>query len=597
MKKVFLLAIVLTALSVSSAFFLVKVVDAFALDTVSTEAEKKQAEIETPKTNLTQFNSQNLDSLLYVIYFQMTGPGKGATKGSADAGAFGAVSNMISFTYTKPADTQSYVADVLQNMNIIAPPVYAQGLGFSALQPVLALWKIFRNIAYVFFVFIFLIIGFAIMFRQNLGGQTAVTVQQALPRIIVALLAVSFSYAIAGLMIDLMWLSMYFLITIFSGANLLPVSYTNNFSILNMNIFDVFTNTLSNGFATNSGALIGDFVKNMLNADPNLGNSNALANFAGGITNILATLILFVAVLYAMFKTFFALIKVYLEIILSIVFAPLILMMGAINGNAFGNWLKGLIANLAVFPVLLVFIIVGFMLINVGNDASISKLGEAGFVPPFVPGRSQAKTVGLAGGIAAIMLLPEVTAIMGKFKPQSIFEEFGGKAWENAMRGKEAGLRMGFGAARAPVGAAIGYYNREKFGLGGSPAKGAAAALIGGATAAYGPGRAARLGGRALSQYGEFAENLPGVAAAGEEFVARQAANYGIAPIITNINRLRVGRGVAPIATNNPRVRAIEEPPLGQVASPFTTQPGAEPPTRAQQQTNANRGGSNDVET
>ena len=55
-----------------------------------------------------------------------------------------------------------------------------------------------------------------IMFRSKVG-QAAITVQQAIPSILIALLAVTFSYAIAGFLIDLMYLMMYMLAGLFAG--------------------------------------------------------------------------------------------------------------------------------------------------------------------------------------------------------------------------------------------------------------------------------------------------------------------------------------------------------------------------------------------
>ncbi len=410
-------------------------------------------------TNFAKTSFYSLKYTAFGLIYMANGKPAGSDGGDfADAGAIGAVGKMIAFTYTQPASVETYIADVLQNMNI-AQPVYAQGLGFSALQPVLNLWKIFRDISYVFFVFIFLIIGFAIMFRKNLGGQAAVTVQQALPRIIVALLAVSFSYAIAGLLIDFMWILMYFLVTMFKGANLLPADYIENYSILNMNIFDVFTGIIGSNVAGESGTAVGKFVNDII--ANNGGLSNFLGGLANGLTSILATLIIFIAIIFAMFKTFFALIKVYFEIIMSVIFAPIALMMGAINGNAFGNWVKSLVVNLAVFPVMLVFIIIGFMLISPDTNAPLAEqLQETGFIPPFIPGRSAADTVGFVGGIAAIMFLPEVVGFVTKNKPSSIFDEIAPKAFQNAMTGNQlaapGALALGgglYGAGRGAVSA------------------------------------------------------------------------------------------------------------------------------------------------
>lgn len=365
----------------------------------------------------------------------------------ADGGAMGSVSKMIAFTYeNKAADTQTYIADVMQNAGIVEP-AYAQGLGFSSLRPILELWKVFRNIAYVFFVFLFLIIGFAIMFRKNLGGQTAVTVQQALPRIIVALLAVSFSYAIAGFLIDMMYVLMVFLIVIFQQSNLINADVADLGNqgerfILNQNIFQVFGEIITFNFVTDAGSIVGGAVQNMLNGN------NVIASGLGWISGVLAALIIFFALVFALFRTFFSLIKVYLEIILSIIFAPLILMLGAINSNAFGNWFKGLAANLAVFPVLLVFILIGQMFVNTNqplsqNGVLSSQFDESGFVPPFVPGRGNAQNIGLVVGIAAVMLLPEVVGMMAKYKPQSVFGDLSQTAWKNAMAGRNPGLATG----------------------------------------------------------------------------------------------------------------------------------------------------------
>ena len=50
-------------------------------------------------------------------------------------GVIGDVSRGIAATYNPPASTQTYVADLLESAKII-PEAQAQGLGFSALDPV-----------------------------------------------------------------------------------------------------------------------------------------------------------------------------------------------------------------------------------------------------------------------------------------------------------------------------------------------------------------------------------------------------------------------------------------------------------------------------
>jgi len=47
--------------------------------------------------------------------------------------------------------------------------------------------------------------AFMIMFRVRISPQTVITVQSALPKIIFTLILITFSYAIAGFLIDLMY--------------------------------------------------------------------------------------------------------------------------------------------------------------------------------------------------------------------------------------------------------------------------------------------------------------------------------------------------------------------------------------------------------
>lgn len=454
---------------VSSALFSASQVTALEKSSSVIESQTQfEQETTEDKTNITKTADLVFYSTAHSLLGMMAGCISDAcTNELADSGgAVQGMGRMIAGVYaSQPASVDTYIADVMQNMGIgIVQPAYAQGIGFSSLQPILSLWKIFRDIAYVFFVFVFLVIGFAIMFRRNLGGQTAVTIQQALPRIIVALLAVSFSYAIAGLLIDLMYLFMFFLTTIFSQANLIPNDVSGNLVkisfnpadpdgnfILNKDIITLYLGIITGNFAGKSAGIIGGLVDNAFSAT--IGQVGG--EIFGGIAHLLTALIIFFALIFAMFRTFFSLIKIYFEIILTIIFAPVILMLGAINSNAFGNWLKGLAVNLMVFPALLIFIIVGFVLVNFdgGNaSATTQQLSEGGFVPPFIPGRGTAQNIGLIAGIAAIMLLPEVASTVQKFKPSSVWDELTGKAISNAQAGAPAGAALG----GALVGGAVG---------------------------------------------------------------------------------------------------------------------------------------------
>jgi len=86
--------------------------------------------------------------------------------------------------------------------------------GLSQLQPI---WTTFRNITYILFALVLIFLGFAIMFRMKISPQAVITIQSALPRIILALILITFSYAIVGLLLDVMAFINNLIMKIFNG--------------------------------------------------------------------------------------------------------------------------------------------------------------------------------------------------------------------------------------------------------------------------------------------------------------------------------------------------------------------------------------------
>lgn len=299
--------------------------------------------------------------------------------------------NMIGMMYANPpASTGTYVADVLDNAHI-ATPAYAQGLGFAALDPILDLWKTFRNMAYLFFVLIFIIIGFMIMFRNKVNGAD-ITAQQAIPSIIVSLIFVTFSYAIAGFLIDLMYLIMFLMIGIFDTS-------LADANIIDFNIFQV--GALLFGQIWGSFNQNVDLITNMLSSL--VSNSNGLTDFAGYVGGLTLTLVLTIAVIFGTFKLFFELLKSYANVVVATVISPITLMMGAIPGNnAFVPWVRNIAGNLAAFPTVLFVVILYNQFTDLGNATT------GGFMPPFLLGRGQAGAIASLMGLALILALPEI---------------------------------------------------------------------------------------------------------------------------------------------------------------------------------------------
>lgn len=132
---------------------------------------------------------------------------------------FGFMGNLIALPYANPPASGVYWAySGLQNAGFIPKTYAAEGIGFAAIKPFMNLWKVFRDIAYMLLVLVLIAIGFMIMFRMKLNPQTVISVENSLPRIVISLLLITFSFAIAGFLIDLMYIIMAISISILSDA-------------------------------------------------------------------------------------------------------------------------------------------------------------------------------------------------------------------------------------------------------------------------------------------------------------------------------------------------------------------------------------------
>lgn len=282
-------------------------------------------------------------------------------------GAIPASTNMMALAFTNMPSSVEYIADVANTIRnpLGAQTAYAQGLGFSSLAPVLGIWKLMRNVAYFFFVIVFLVIGFLIMFRQKIGSQAAVTVQQALPQLVISLLLVTFSYAIAGLMIDIMYLIIYLMIGVFSSSDVFAGGKVPGMGP----IIDI---AFRNNIITNMMGLIGNSVGSIAGAVGNIAvdTLGLKQDWVSGwvvqsASNIVVTLILAIFILVSVFRVFFALLQAYVSIFFAVIFSPIQLLIGAIPGQkTFGQWIGNLFDNLMVFPTVIFILLIAFYFAN-----------------------------------------------------------------------------------------------------------------------------------------------------------------------------------------------------------------------------------------
>lgn len=360
---------------------------------------------------------------------------------TAESGALSGLAKAIALTYAvPPVSGVDYIAHQIHNFNPLKP-AYAQqtGIGFDLLTPVQKIWTAFRNASYVGFVIVFVVIGFMVMFRAHISPQAVATVQDSLPRIVIALILVTFSYAIAGLMIDIMFLLLNIAINLLIPADLSPEGAK---VVFEKSVFGIFLDSWTDIFgAVSSG------VQRVLEAVIQVGVLNKIIGFLGGsVIGIIAG----IAMLFIMVRVFLMLLTSYVTIILLTMFAPFFFLFQALPGRSGAKeWFRQMAASVSVFPsVALMIIFAGMLggLKGLGGSSTPQFTSEKIGHFPLLSGLIQADDVGKLIALGFLLMTPEVA--------KQIKEKIG-------IRGGP-GIAAGFAA----VGAAGGFAGRR---VAGSP--------------------------------------------------------------------------------------------------------------------------------
>ena len=103
-----------------------------------------------------------------------------------------------------PVNLALFFRDEVKNVPFLGDRVYAatyDNLPFEDL--VLGLWKLARNMAYAILSVIMIIVGVMIMVRKKVNPQLVVTIENAIPRVILGIFLITFSYPIGATIISL----------------------------------------------------------------------------------------------------------------------------------------------------------------------------------------------------------------------------------------------------------------------------------------------------------------------------------------------------------------------------------------------------------
>lgn len=352
---------------------------------------------------------------------------------SFEKSLIGKSSGVIAYMYDNPpANSSIALFDLGQTLGFIPRQVYAQGVGFSGLVPLLPIWRAFRNISYLLLAFVMVIIGFMIIFRRNIDPHTVITIQNALPRIIITLVLITFSYAIVGLLIDLMYVALFLVHAIFTSSGLLPEVREGIFGPTSMTTREaVTTGTLDKVFLMifpdHIVTITGDVMQALGLSGGSGGGSGPLgffntlnpvqfivdfvapgaADIARGALGLLGGFLVSLAMLFLFIRLLFLFISAYINIIVSLIFGPIQILSNAIPGtNAFNNWLRGLVGNLLVFVTAGVLFMVAMVFQEAANVAGAG--GDQLWTPPYYSlftNRTEAITALFSIGI--LMVIPQ----------------------------------------------------------------------------------------------------------------------------------------------------------------------------------------------
>jgi hypothetical protein len=262
----------------------------------------------------------------------------------------------------RPLSGISYLKKGLKKISII-PEAKAQtdGYGYQAMGILQPWWKNVRDASFTLLVLVTVITAFLIMFRVKISPQAVVTIQSFLPKLIITIILITFSYAIAGFLVDLMYLvyalaiklifpnrSFYFMWAIFNG---------NGGGIFLIFLMYVFFFVIS--------ALLG-FMFWMTNSILNtLAGTISFPIFV--LLIIIVALLLMLLLIFNIFKITWMLLKTTAQLFIAIIFSPLKIMASLLTNQSPLGFVKDIASNLIIFPIvgILMFLALEFEFLSV----------------------------------------------------------------------------------------------------------------------------------------------------------------------------------------------------------------------------------------
>lgn len=271
--------------------------------------------------------------------FTYNDPPKTTAEAYERYGALGAIGLSVQDMYdNKPVTTAGYLASINPIVQIGAQTPGGADVLQKETSPILTFWVASRNFAYIAFVLILVTIGFMLMFRSKIDPRTTVTVTAALPNLVVSMVLITFSLALAAFLIDFGKLLEEVVKAIINGA------LTGGKAL-------VGGGTGSNQVGLSVGDIWGNFVFNN-------NNNLTLGNGAGDLVGTFVNLVILIFGFFVGIQVFIMLLTKYVSILVKPIMAPFVFLIGALpgKGHVSGGWFKGYLVDVLTFPVVLLIL-------------------------------------------------------------------------------------------------------------------------------------------------------------------------------------------------------------------------------------------------
>jgi hypothetical protein len=310
--------------------------------------------------------------------------------------------------------------------SFVEPLLEVNPLSTASTDPLYAIWGVFRSLADVLFVVIFLIIIFATSISV---GVDSYTVKKILPRLVVAAILVQFSYFLCGVMVDI-------------G------------NVLGQGILSLVHATISSAHSAKGSAAANPVVSGLTVLVPTAGVALVAGSAIGAPTILLALVGLLIGIVVFVVTLSVRQLLINVLIILSPVAIVLWIMPN--TSKLFNTWRDNFIKIILMFPIISLLFGAGLIVSAVAQSQNGGTIGTVlGMLGPIIALCLMPMTFKMAG--SAMSTVSGVAGRLGKQSTSSLKGSQFAKDMKATSKGKKAvAYQNSTGLSRVMRGTAVG---------------------------------------------------------------------------------------------------------------------------------------------